>query len=259
MKKLTPFVFAVLLAASSYAADTLPLFNATLSVGKEQRFVLVSSTGKASSWLGLGESFEGYKLSAYDAKTGELSLDKNGKVTKVTLVSDAATIDAPKVTPATLADAEAVLNKMHFDEMMNRALERQKKAVAGSMEQMAARMGNMPGVNKDDYVAFRQKITDEIMSAFDVKQLKADATKIYSEVFTKEELDQVSAFYSTPLGETMAKKLPDVQDKLGAVVQGRMMDIMPKIQQMSRDFAIQQKARMDSAAAAPAPVAPPAK
>src|SRR3954471_8655559 len=164
MKKLTPLLVAALLAATSYAADSLPLFNATLSVGKEQRFVLVSQTGKASSWLGLGEVFEGYALKAYDAKSGELSLERDGKISKVTLVSDAATIDAPKVTPATLADAEAVLNKMHFDEMMNRALDRQRKAVTASMEQMAARMGSMPGIDKNDYTAFRQKMMDEILS-----------------------------------------------------------------------------------------------
>ena len=36
-------------------ADALPLFNATLTVGKEHRFVLIDSAGKASSFLGIGD------------------------------------------------------------------------------------------------------------------------------------------------------------------------------------------------------------
>src|SRR4051812_17595724 len=85
---LFPLVFAVALRA----AESLPLFNATLTVGKEHRFVLVDPNGQASSFLSLGETFAGYKLKAYDAKAGELELERDGKISRVTLVTDAATI-----------------------------------------------------------------------------------------------------------------------------------------------------------------------
>ena len=82
--------------------------------------------------------------------------------------------------------------------------------------------------------------------------------KIYSDVFTKTELDEMSAFFSTPLGETMAAKNPDVQEKLGAVIQGRMMEVMPRVQQMGREFS-KQKAKRGAAQAAGSAAAPDAQ
>ena len=60
------------------AADTLPIFNATLTTGNEHRFVLVDAEGKASSFLKVGESFAGYKLEAYDPKEAVLDLERGG-------------------------------------------------------------------------------------------------------------------------------------------------------------------------------------
>lgn len=56
------------------------------------------------------------------------------------------------------------------------------------------------------------------MTILDPKQLKSDVTKVYSEVFTKQELDQLGLL-STPLGEMLATKQPTVQEKLGTVIQ----------------------------------------
>lgn len=244
---------ALFLAATLRAADTLPLFNATLSIGKEHRFVLIDGNGKTSSFLGLGESFAGYKIKAYDAKEGALDLEKDGKVSRVKLVSDA-TVAHAKAEPvrATVADAEVVMNKMRFEEMMERVMVRQKQALAGQFERMGQQMIAQGGDPKD-VAEFQKKITDEIMNVLDVGKLKAETSKIYSEVFSKDELDQISAFYSTPLGEMLAAKQPEVQDRLSASIQGRMAEVMPKVQQMGRDFAQAQKAKKAAAGGTPAP------
>ena len=246
-------LIAVLAAAPVFAADQVPLFNATLSVGKEHRFVLVDREGKTSSFLALGESFAGYKLKGYDPKTGVLELERAGRVHRLTLVADAATKDAPAAAiPATIADAEAVLNKMHFEEMMERALALQKKMIAGQFEQVTKRM-TAQGVDPAEAAAFQKKMTDEVLAALDAKQLKADVSKIYSEVFTKQELDQIGAFFTTPLGEMLSAKQPAVQEKLGAVVAGRMAEVMPRVQKMGAEFAAAQKAKRDGAVGTPAP------
>ena len=255
--KLRLTLLALASAIALHAADALPLFNATLTVGKEHRFVLVDGSGKASSFLSLGESFAGYTLKAYDPKSGTLELEKDGKVSRVTLVADAAVTNAPALpTRATFADAEAVINKMKFEEMMERALERQKKAVAGQFQRMADQIVSQGG-DPTDAKEFQKKVTDEIFSVLDTAKLKADTTKIYSEVFSKEELNQISSFYSTPLGEMLAAKQPEVQDRLGAVIQARMGEVMPRVQQMSREFAMAQKAKREAGGATG--VTPPPK
>jgi hypothetical protein len=246
-------ILTFLLAVSLPAADTVPLFNATLTMGKEHRFVLIDSLGKTSSFLALGESFAGYKLKGYDPKAGVLELERDGQVHRVSLVADAATKDAPPPPmPATIADAETVLNKMHFEDMMERALAQQKKMIAGQFQQIATRMVAQ-GVDPVDAAAFEKKLSDEVMTILDPKQLKKDVTKIYSEVFTKQELDQVGAFFTTPLGEMLSAKQPVVQEKLGTVIQGRMAEVMPRVQKMGAEFAAAQKAKAAAGGTAPAP------
>lgn len=253
--KLRLILLVFVSAIGLYAAETLPLFNATLTVGKEHRFVLVDANGKASSFLSLGEVFAGYTLKAYDAKAGALDLERDGQVSRVTLVADAATIGAPAAPmPATVADAEAVLNKMHFDEMMERVLGQQRKAILGQFQQIGARM-TAQGVDPAEAAAFQKKMADEILAVLDPKQMRTDVSKIYSELFSKQELDQIGAFYSTPLGEMLAAKQPAVQEKLGAIIQGRMGEVMPKVQKMGAEFAAAQKAKREAAGGA-APVAP---
>ena len=87
--KLRLILLALASTLALRAADTLPIFNATLTVGKEHRFILVSGS-KTSTFLKLGENFEGYTLKAFDAKTATLDLEHEGKIAHVTLAADAA-------------------------------------------------------------------------------------------------------------------------------------------------------------------------
>ena len=255
--KLVIVLLAFAFALAARAADTLPQFNATLTVGKEHRFVLVDANGKSSGFLRLGEKFDGYTLKSYDAKEGALQLERDGKTSRVTLVADAAVTDSPALAlPATIEDANNVLNKVRFEEMMERVSAQQRKAMSASFDQMTSRMTSQ-GVNKDEVLAVQKKMMDEVMSVMDPKRLKEDAAKIYTEVFTKQELDAMAAFFSTPLGEVMSAKNPDVQEKLGAVIQARMMEVMPRVQQMGRDFSAQQKAKKEAAGGGATPPAAP--
>jgi hypothetical protein len=254
-----PRLLLLALAAASalHAADSVPAFNAVLNMGKEQRFVLVGLEGKPSDWLKLGDTYEGYTIKSFDSKDSTLDLEHGGKTVKVSLVGGAGVKDTPVPTHASLADAQALLNKMRFDEMLERTLAQQKKAMAAMFDQMAAQ-NNHPGVNKDDLVAFQQKMTDELTSAMNTTEMKNDMAQIYSDVFTKDEIDGLSSFYGTPAGEALIEKQPEVQQKMQALMMPRMMAVMPKIQQMTRDFAADQKAKAAAAAqaSAPAPAAP---
>lgn len=253
--KLRLFLLTCFGAAILAAADSVPLFNATLSIGRDHRFVLIDGQGKASSFLSLGETFAGYRLKAYDPKTGVLQLERDGRVIPVTLMAEAAVKEAPPPpVPATIADAEAVLNKMHFDEMIERTLAQQKKMIAGQFQQMASRM-TAQGVDPEEAAAFRKRLTDEIFGIFDPKQLKSDVSRIYSEVFTKQELDQLGSFFSTPLGEMLSTRQPAIQEKLGVVMQSKMAEVMPRVQKLGAEFAAEQKAKgvAVGGGAAPAP------
>ncbi|HUR57370.1 MAG TPA: DUF2059 domain-containing protein [Opitutaceae bacterium] len=255
MKKILPLLLAFFAAAVLSAADSVPLFNATLTVGKEHRFVLANATGKTSQFLRIGESFDGYSIKAYDAKSGVLDLERDGKITKVTLVADAAATNVPLATPATLADATAVLNAMNFEQMLDKTMAGVRKQQAAGMGQMMGKMmpPNADAETKEAIVAFQKKVMDEMMGGVTGENMKDDVAKIYSEVFTKEELRDLGAFYQSPVGKTFSDKQPDLAEKMNGLMMTRMMGAMPKVQQMMQDFGREMQAKK---AAAQTPATP---
>lgn len=259
MMQLRPRILALALAtaATLSAADGVPLFNAMLSLGKEYRFVLVTESGQASSWLKLGDTFEGYVIKAYDGATDTLELERDGKTARVKLVDAAAIGNAPAVTPATLADAEEVFRLMRFDQMMARILEQQKKTLgpvmSQQMDQMAARL-KLSDEEKAAFAAFQRKTFDDLMAAIMGPEMRAGMAKVYSEVFTKDELGSMAAFYTTPAGKALAEKTPDVSAKMQALMMPRMMQSMQKMAEASRAFAAELAAKRATAGGAVTPV-----
>jgi hypothetical protein len=247
--------FALLALAAALAlraADVLPVFNATLTMGRESQFVLVDAGGKTSGFLKLGQSFAGYTLKAYDVKTGVLEVERDGQVSRLTLVADAA-IKPGEVAPAraTVADAEAVLTAMNFEKMMEKTMAGVRKQQGAMVDRMMGQM--MPaGADRDAVVAFQKRMMNEMMSAMNFSEMKGEMAKVYSEVFTKDELVGLGAFYQSPTGQAMSEKQPEIAEKLNALMIPRMMAVMPKVQQMAKEFAEEQKAKK-AGAAAPAP------
>lgn len=238
------------IAAALRAAETLPVFNATLTVGKEHRFVLVSPQGKASGFLALGESFDGYKLKSYDPKAAVLEVEKDGKVSPLTITADAAVVNTPAAaTKATIDDAKAVLTAMNFEQMMDKTLTGVRKGQMAMVDQMMSRMMG-PGASeevKKDVVEMQKKVLETMMAGLSGEEMKNDVAKVYSEVFSKEELRQLGEFYQSPLGQVFTDKQPELTEKINGLMAPRMMAAMPKVQEMMRDFAMQQKAKREAA------------
>jgi hypothetical protein len=257
MKSLRLLLLSLLTAVAAHAADGTPVFNALMTMGKEHRFVLISTSGKASSWLRVGAEFDGYKLKGYDEKTGKLDLERDGKVTGVTIMADAATQSSGSAaltsTPATLSDAEDVLKVMHFEELLGTIAEQQKKAMAPTMQRMMEQVKVAPE-DRAAFSAAQQKIMDEMMNAMTGPEMKADLSRIYSGVFSKEELASLGAFYATPAGQAMVAKQPQVQEQMMSAMMPRMMQIGPKFQALAQDYVKERAAKAAGGQpAAPAP------
>jgi hypothetical protein len=261
MKKVL-LLLALALGGATYAAEALPLFNATLTIGKEHRFVLVDAAGKTSGFLALGESFAGYKLKHYDAKTGALEVEKDGVTTKLTLVSDAAIANAPAVpTRATLADAEEVFRVMRFDDMMKKILDGQKKGMMPMIQQQMAQAMSRMGANlsDEDKAALREmqgKLLDQTFSAITSPEMRAEMAKIYSEVFSKEELNSMAGFYGTPAGQALVDKQPEVQQKMMSVMMPMIMKSQQSAQKEMSEFMMGLRAKYASPSASGSSAAP---
>jgi len=254
--KFTSLVLALLATGVAMAADVAPFqLKGVLNTGREKLFGLSTQTGDSSAWVPLGKAFQGYALKSYDDAKSLLVFEHEGKTYELTLATaKIATADAAQGTPATVADAAAVIDRMHFEEMMVKIMDQQKKSMASGMsQQMAKQMGGK--VDPKDFADFQSKVMDVMAEAMNPAQMKKDVTEIYAQTFTKEQLAALGDFYDTPAGQALNDKQPEVQQKLQAIMMPRIMSAMPKVQELGMEFGKQQQAKAAAAAAAAQPAA----
>jgi len=83
---------------------------------------------------------------------------------------------------------------------------------------------------------------ENVMRQFFQKYLSYESTKdemvsLYVEVFSKEELSELNAFYSTKLGQKAVKTMPGLMQKGGEMGTQRVQDNLAELQQMIADEA----------------------
>lgn len=84
---------------------------------------------------------------------------------------------------------------------------------------------------------------------------------VYQKTFTQKEVEGMKAFYRTATGQSVIAKMPMVMQQTMQTMQGRMADMIPRIQEIQKDLAAQLKAEREaqgppaSAAQPPAPSA----
>jgi hypothetical protein len=67
--------------------------------------------------------------------------------------------------------------------------------------------------------------------------LKDDFIKIYTDAFEEDELKEIKAFYETPIGKKMVKKMPELMSKGMQLGASRVQQNMPELQQMIQEEA----------------------
>ncbi len=244
--KLKSLMLAAMVAISpaAFAAETAPLtFNGVLTMSDATQFGLTTADGSKSGWVKLGGSFDGYVLKSYDAPSETLTLERAGQPYTLSLSGGKFTGTATGVTgtKATLADAQAVIDQMHFEKMIEKSLEGQKKMMAKMAQQMATQSGGK--ISSEEMVEHQKKVMDVMIEAMNPELMKKEMAQIYSELFSKEELAAMSAFNASPAGKAMIEKQPDAQQRLQELLMPRIMSAMPKIQKMTMDMARERAAK----------------
>ena len=87
------------------------------------------------------------------------------------------------------------------------------------------------------------KVTMEKFSWANMKELFVD---IYAEVFTKEELDDIIAFYESPQGQKFVAKQPELTRLTMQKMQAVMAELVPEIQKETLKLVEQLKAEREA-------------
>lgn len=90
-------------------ADDLEIRGDAVSKEKTEVMLVQKSTG-TGRWVAVGQTFAGYKVTAYDAKTGQLTLTKDNQTRILTLTK--ATVQAAQASPVTPEQQKALMNNL---------------------------------------------------------------------------------------------------------------------------------------------------
>ena len=244
-----------LLASLALAADNLPIFRGLISAGSASKFALADPVSGNTSWVSVGGKFGDWTVADFDAKAASLSLKNGTKKPTISLANSSAASAQPATgsdEKSTLAQANDVLKKMNFDQMLAKTLEQQKKSSMDMVDQMMGQLVPAGSMSPDDLAAVSQmqkQMMDLITSAMNPADMHNDIAQAYADTFSPEELDGLGAFYSTPAGQALSDKTPALQAKIQAAMTPRIMAVMPQVQQAAATFAQQQAAKKATAAA----------
>ncbi len=265
MKLLPACLALVSLATVASAADPAPAaptpakpeLRGVMDLGDAKRFLLATPGGTQNKWESVGDTYGDWKVAEYRDKDRTLVLRRDDG-TELDLALAASAASAADVK-ATIEDAESVLHKMNFQKIMAAALASQKQAMLSMGEKIAnGANANSKGYDPEAYAAYRQKVLDLVQTAMDPKQMESDVAKIYSSVFTKDQLAGLGDFYDSPAGQAFSDKQPEISAQMQQVIMPRIMAVMPQLQGLSRDY-IQQRRAAAAAANAAAGAAPAAQ
>lgn len=240
-------------AATPAPEEAVPELRGILFLSGSRQFALSNPGSGDNTWAALGESFEGWKLVSFSEDDEVLVVTKGGQEAEIRLEASQV-LDTDADVQATLEDAQAVMDKINFGEMFSRMMDQQKKSVVAMTRQMSSQMGN-GDVSADEVAEFQGKVMDVMWGEIDPKQLEKDMAQIYSELFTRNELRGLSDFYSTPSGQALLERQPEVQQRVMQMIQPRIMAAVPRIQEMARQFAAEHAGAREEAP--PAEVTPP--
>ncbi len=132
------------------------------------------------------------------------------------------------------AIAEELLTLMNMQDTIEKSFAMVKQMIPAQMEKMKETAGatNMPA----NAIGHMEKMMDMIAAELSWEKMKGDYIALYAETFTEQELKDTVAFYKSPAGQAFIKKQPELMQRSMEITQKIMMQIMPKIQALTKEL-----------------------
>ncbi|HWB60753.1 MAG TPA: DUF2059 domain-containing protein [Chthoniobacteraceae bacterium] len=161
--------------------------------------------------------------------------------------------DADAVDPKRAAAAEALLKAMHVDALMERQKQSLKDMFAAQLPK------NLPPEEFQRVKAAQDAGLEICFEELSWETLKPDFIRIYSEVYTEQELRDLASFYNSPTGQKFLEHMPELQAKTGEILNKRMIALMPAIRAAAAKAAGQVRGSGTPASGSESPQATPEK
>jgi uncharacterized protein len=113
-----------------------------------------------------------------------------------------------------------------------------------AIQQQMSKMGASDS-SKKLAIDMQARIQAIIAEELSWEKLEPTFMKVYEETFTQDEIDGIIAFYKTPSGQAVIRKMPQVSQRTMVLIQAQMGPLMEKIQKVLSDTAASAKAAAD--------------
>ena len=137
--------------------------------------------------------------------------------------------------------AEELLGAMEIQETIEKSFEVMKQMIPAQIKGM----GVSEEESSDEAMDAMEGAMDLIMKEISWENLKDDYISIYEETFTEEELRGLITFYKSPVGRSFIEKQPDLMKRTMMISQKQMMELVPKIQELTREMEEQKASRSE--------------
>ena len=128
--------------------------------------------------------------------------------------------------------------------MFKAILDQQQAAMPTQVKQLLSSNKQFEAAAKDlepVIAEYQGKMFDLMRKALDWNDMKPKLAALYNDMFTEEELAGIVAFYKTPVGQTLLKKMPELATRSMQLGQQQVQAIMPEIQKLNAEM--REKAR----------------
>jgi hypothetical protein len=107
--------------------------------------------------------------------------------------------------------------------------------MATMFRQQAALM-EIPAAQRPVVDKYFARLATLLQEELSWSRMKEPMVEVYDRVYTRQEVEDLTAFYRTPVGRKMIEKMPELVGASQAVMQERMKVLLPKVQQISAEM-----------------------
>lgn len=127
------------------------------------------------------------------------------------------------------AKIERLLVLTHADTLMDQAFNQMKGVMTSQVPQ-----GGSPEQQAKSR-ELQAKILALVKARMSWDVMRGEFVRIYSDLFSDDEINGISAFYESPAGRAMLEKMPQLTTRATAFAQSQMADLLPEIQRITQE------------------------
>lgn len=147
------------------------------------------------------------------------------------------TLSARADDTAKIAKVERFFKLAKLDQISTQIMQQvMEQTKSGMMQQLLG--AKLTDDQQQIFNEFTDKVGKLVSGAVGWDALEPEYAKLYADAYTDQQLDDIIAFYSSPTGQAMVEKSPELIRTAGAISKERLTNVAPELQNLMREYSL---------------------